>query len=133
MQIECESRTVCSNISSMHLTHLNRFLAANLLLQPKAEQFNCAQRAHSNFLENATQTMLFILVAGLKYPNAATIIGGAWLISRAAFLYGYVYSGKPQGRGRHLGSTFWLCQGALWALTVFGFARDLINIRSVKF
>ncbi|OXV05819.1 hypothetical protein Egran_06413 [Elaphomyces granulatus] len=95
---------------------------------PKAEQYNCAQRAHSNFLENATQTMLFILIAGLKYPNAATIIGGAWLISRVAFLYGYVYSGKLQGRGRHLGSTFWLCQGALWALTVFGFARDLINI-----
>jgi len=95
---------------------------------PKAEQFNCAQRAHANFLENSSQTMLFILVAGLKYPNAAAIIGGAWLISRTAYLYGYVYSGKPHGSGRFLGSTFWFCQGALWALTVFGFARDLINI-----
>jgi glutathione S-transferase len=99
-----------------------------LLVQPKAEQFNCAQRAHANFIENVPQTMLFILVAGLKYPNAAAILGGAWTLLRVAFLYGYVYSGKPQGKGRYAGSVFWLCQGALWALTVFGFARDLINI-----
>ena len=72
--------------------------------------------------------MLFILAAGLKYPNAAAIIGGAWLIARVAYLYGYVYSGKSRGRGRYVGAWFWLCQGALWALTVFGVARDLIDI-----
>lgn len=96
-------------------------------LQPKAEQFNCAQRAHANFLENAPQTMLFTLVAGLKWPNAAAAVGTGWLISRALFLYGYVYSGKPQGKGRFYGGTFWLFQGALWAMTVFGVARELIN------
>jgi len=72
--------------------------------------------------------MLSILVAGLKYPNSAAILGGAWTLLRMAYLYGYVYSGKPQGQGRYAGSFFWLCQGALWALTVFGFAPDLINI-----
>lgn len=96
--------------------------------QPKAEQFNCAQRAHSNFLENAPQTMLFTLVAGLKYPQLTLGLGSAWLISRALFLYGYVYSGKPQGKGRMIGSLFWFVQGGLWGLSVFGVARDLISL-----
>ncbi|KAI9927620.1 hypothetical protein ASPWEDRAFT_31687 [Aspergillus wentii DTO 134E9] len=94
---------------------------------PKAEQFNCAQRAHTNFLENAPQTMLFTLVAGLKYPQSATAIGALWLTFRTLFLYGYVYSGKPQGKGRMIGAFFWLAQGALWGLTVFGVAKDLIS------
>ncbi|KAJ5218415.1 uncharacterized protein N7498_000514 [Penicillium cinerascens] len=93
----------------------------------KAEQFNCAQRAHANFLENAPQTMLFTLVAGLKYPELATGIGALWVVFRSLFMYGYVYSGKPQGKGRMLGGFFWLAQGALWGLTVFGVARDLIS------
>ncbi|KAJ5155278.1 glutathione S-transferase [Penicillium capsulatum] len=91
-----------------------------------AEQFNCAQRAHANYVENASQTILFTLVAGLKYPQLAAVISGVWVVSRILFLYGYVYSGKPQGKGRMLGSTFWLAQGALWGLSVFGVARDLI-------
>ncbi|KAL1967868.1 hypothetical protein VTN77DRAFT_2557 [Rasamsonia byssochlamydoides] len=93
----------------------------------KAEQFNCAQRAHANYLENMPQTMLFTLVAGLKWPNAAAALGAGWVITRALFLYGYVYSGKPQGKGRYLGAPFWLFQGALWAMTVFGVARELIH------
>ncbi|KAJ5103000.1 hypothetical protein N7532_003529 [Penicillium argentinense] len=94
----------------------------------KAEQFNCAQRAHANFLENASQTMLFTLVAGLKYPQLAAGIGAAWVFFRTLFLYGYVYSGKPQGKGRMMGGFFWLAQGALWGLSVFGVGRDLISI-----
>lgn len=95
-------------------------------IQSKAEQFNCAQRAHANFLENAPQTMLFTLVAGLKYPNLAAGLGGAWVVCRSLFLYGYVYSGKPQGKGRYMGGFFWLVQGALWGVTVFGVAKELI-------
>lgn len=72
--------------------------------------------------------MLFTLVAGLKYPQLAATIGGLWVVSRVLFLYGYVYSGKPQGKGRAMGVTFWLAQGALWGLCVFGVARDLISV-----
>lgn len=95
--------------------------------QPKAEQFNCAQRAHSNFLENAPQTIISALVAGLKYPQLTVAVTGAWLIFRALFLYGYVFSGKPQGKGRLIGGFFWFAQGALWGMCVFGVARDLIS------
>lgn len=110
-----------------YLSPREDFQANNSSSQAKAEQFNCAQRAHSNFLENASQTMLFTLVAGLKYPELAAGIGALWVVLRSLFLYGYVYSGKPQGKGRMLGGTFWLAQGALWGLTVFGVARHLVS------
>ena len=72
--------------------------------------------------------MLFTLVAGLKYPQLATGIAASWVVFRALFLYGYVYSGKPQGKGRMIGAFFWLAQGALWGLSVFGVVRDLISL-----
>lgn len=72
--------------------------------------------------------MLFTLVAGLKYPELATGLGGAWLVARALFLYGYVYSGKAQGKGRMLGGWFWLAQGALWGLSVFGVGKSLLSL-----
>lgn len=71
--------------------------------------------------------MLFTLVAGLKYPTYAAGLGAAWVIFRTLFLYGYVYSGKPQGKGRMMGGFFWLVQGALWGLTVFGVGRSLLS------
>ena len=71
--------------------------------------------------------MLYVLVAGLKYPEISAALGTAWVVSRALYLQGYVYSSKPEGRGRYKGSLFLLAQGALWGLSVFGVARSLIN------
>ncbi|KAL4864460.1 hypothetical protein BDV12DRAFT_11164 [Aspergillus spectabilis] len=93
---------------------------------PKAHQFNCAQRAHANFLENAPQTMLSILIAGLKYPQLAAGLGAAWVFFRVLFMYGYIYSTKPQGKGRYNGIMFWFVQAGLWGLSVFGVARDFM-------
>ncbi|KAL4879053.1 hypothetical protein BJY04DRAFT_194642 [Aspergillus karnatakaensis] len=93
---------------------------------PKAYQFNCAQRAHANFLENAPQTMLSILIAGLKYPQIAAGLGAAWAFFRLLFMFGYVYSDKPQGRGRYNGAFFWFAQAGLWGLSVFGVAKDFM-------
>ncbi|PWY70454.1 glutathione S-transferase [Aspergillus heteromorphus CBS 117.55] len=93
---------------------------------PAAHKFNCAQRAHANFLENSSQTMLFTLVAGLKYPQLATLLGALWVASRTVYLYGYVYSTQPRGKGRLWGGAFWFLQGALWGLSVFGVAKELL-------
>lgn len=71
--------------------------------------------------------MLFTLVAGLKYPEWAAGLGALWVFFRALFLYGYVYSGKPQGKGRMIGGFFWLVQGALWGLSVYGVGRPLLS------
>ena len=98
---------------------------SGVLLQPSAERFNCAQRAHGNFLENAPQTMLFILVAGLKWPNLSAALGAAWVVFRSLYLYGYVYSKKPMGQGRFMGVAFWLVQATLWGLSVVGVGKDL--------
>ncbi|KAI5284602.1 hypothetical protein KEM54_001205 [Ascosphaera aggregata] len=93
-----------------------------------AEKFNCAQRAHANYLENLPQTMLSTLVAGLKYPTAATVAGSLWLVARILFLHGYVYSDKPRGMGRFKGAWFWFAQGALWFMCVFGVGKSLMKL-----
>lgn len=95
--------------------------------QPKAEQFNCAQRAHANYLENFPQTMLYTLVAGLKWPVASAVMGGAWVFFRILFLQGYVYSGLEQGKGRFRGGLFWFFQGGLWAMAAFGVGKSLTD------
>ncbi|KAK9783988.1 putative Microsomal glutathione S-transferase 3 [Seiridium cardinale] len=97
------------------------------LAQPKAEQLNCAQRAHANYLENMAQTMMYTLVAGLKWPRATVTIGLTWVFWRLIFAHGYIYSGKPEGNGRLRGAPFWLCQGALWAMSAGAIARNLMK------
>jgi glutathione S-transferase len=70
--------------------------------------------------------MLSILIAGLKYPQLAAGLGAAWVFFRVLFMYGYIYSNKPQGKGRYNGSMFWFMQAGLWGLSVFGVARDFM-------
>lgn len=57
-----------------------------------------AQRAHSNFTENHPSAMGAMLIAGLKYPTVAATIGGAWVIARFIYAYGYTSGKGPQGR-----------------------------------
>jgi glutathione S-transferase len=82
-----------------------------------AHKFNCAQRAHANLLENMSQTMAFMLFAGLQYPTASAALGVGWVISRIIYAAGYVYGSGSNGKGRLWGSTFWLMQGGLWGLS----------------
>jgi glutathione S-transferase len=90
--------------------------AQDMKANQAAYQFNCAQRAHAQFMENAPQTMMSMLVAGVMYPNATAVLGAAWLAARVLYLYGYVYSAKERGGGRYIGGWFWFAQGGLWAL-----------------
>lgn len=60
-------------------------------------KFNCAQRAHANYLENYTQFLSVLVVAGLSYPRAAASLGAVWLVGRVLFLVGYL-SGDPKKR-----------------------------------
>jgi glutathione S-transferase len=83
---------------------------------PAAHTFNCAQRAHAQFMENAPQTMLSMLVAGLEYPNATIGLSLGWLVFRVLYMYGYVYQDKPGGSGRYLGVGYYLAQAGLWGL-----------------
>ncbi|PGH13428.1 hypothetical protein AJ79_03707 [Helicocarpus griseus UAMH5409] len=97
---------------------------------PIAYKFNCAQRAHANFLENMPQTMLYTVVAGLKYPNATAALSATWVVMRILFLYGYVYSDKPNGEGRYYGMLSWFAQAGLWALSAFGMGSSIYKLDS---
>jgi glutathione S-transferase len=78
--------------------------------------FNCAQRAHANYLENYPSMLAAHLIAGLKYPIAATVAGTLWALFRVMYAVGYTRKDKDEGRGRLVGGGFWLCQLALYGL-----------------
>ena len=64
--------------------------------------FNCAQRAHTNYLEHQTTLLAAMFVAGLKAPAVSAAMGVAWLLARMMYLNGYV-SDSPEnqnGKGR---------------------------------
>jgi glutathione S-transferase len=79
--------------------------------------FNCAQRAHGNFLENETSFLAAMMISGLKYPTASALLGVGWLINRVIYAVGYTRQDKEGGKGRLAGAGFWLCQFALYGMT----------------
>ncbi|KFH43277.1 Microsomal glutathione S-transferase-like protein [Hapsidospora chrysogenum ATCC 11550] len=63
-----------------------------------AFRFNCAQRAHANFIENQPTFLSLLAVSGLRYPVAAAALGATWMFGRVAYGMGYASSRGPQGR-----------------------------------
>lgn len=81
---------------------------------PEAHRFNCAQRAHANYVENQTQTVLPLLIAGLRFPITAAVMGAVWTLSRYMYLNGYSKGGDGgKGRYKRGGAFFWLPQVAV--------------------
>jgi glutathione S-transferase len=64
---------------------------------PKAYTFNCAQRAHGNFVENFTPFLGALLISGLRFPAASASLGAIWVAGRVWYATGYVSQG-PKGR-----------------------------------
>ena len=87
-------------------------------------QFNCAQRAHANFLENMPNFVLASVVAGLRFPVATAVAGLVWNAGRIVFAKGYAGSKIEQkGDGRLKGVWYVIPQLALLgmaATTVYG-------------
>ena len=83
-------------------------------------RFNCAQRAHSNYLENLPMFVTGAAISGLKYPVASAVMGAVWLIGRIAYLHGYINSSHTSGgKGRYQGIFYYFGQlglmgTALW-------------------
>ena len=73
---------------------------------PLKYKFNCAQRAHSNYLENLPTFLVTSAVAGLVYPQATAAMGVAWCLGRVMYARGYIASTVAEkGKGRSKG--FW--------------------------
>lgn len=81
---------------------------------PLKFQLNCAQRAHSNFLENYTSTLFSLLVGGITQPKAAAALGVVWAIGRVIYARSYVSKGP---KARHDGGFAFLAQIALMGLS----------------
>ncbi|KAK0532283.1 hypothetical protein OC834_002669 [Tilletia horrida] len=62
-----------------------------------AHVFNCTQRAHANTLEVLPSYIISTLIAGLKAPRAASLLGATWLLSRILYTRGYT-TGDPRKR-----------------------------------
>jgi len=95
---------------------------------PKAFAFNCAQRSHANFTEHHASAVAALLIAGLRFPLAASACGLGWTIARAAYMVGYSTS-KPEtkGRGRYKGAAFWAFELALIGMAGYTGVQMLLN------
>jgi glutathione S-transferase len=62
------------------------------------------------------QTMVMLLVAGLKWPVLSSLLGVGWLGFRGIYAYGYIYGKAKNGGGRRVGTIFWAFQAALWGM-----------------
>ena len=62
-----------------------------------AKQFNCAQRAHANFLENLPTFLILLGTAGLRYPVYSAVSGVVFLAGRVVYAQGYS-TGEPKNR-----------------------------------
>ncbi|EOD47780.1 putative microsomal glutathione s-transferase protein [Neofusicoccum parvum UCRNP2] len=78
--------------------------------------FNCAQRGHYNFLENHTPFLFALLVAGVRKPVAAAVMGGLWSVARIMYAVGYTNPDKQNGKGRLIGSWSTLIQIILYGM-----------------
>lgn len=82
----------------------------------KMHLFNCAVRAHANYNENAPYFTIALLVAGLRSPVTASVMGAGWLVSRIVYAVGYTMESKENGKGRLYGAPFWLFQVGLFGM-----------------
>ena len=53
-------------------------------------KFNCAQRAHYNFLEQIPILLVFLGVSGLQYPFVAGILGLLYVLGRIIVTFTYL-------------------------------------------
>jgi glutathione S-transferase len=75
--------------------------------------FNSAQRAHQNFGENHPTALGALMIAGLRYPVAAAVLGGVWAVNRVVYAIGYTRSGEQGGKGRYYGILWMLAHYVL--------------------
>ncbi|KAF2481368.1 hypothetical protein BDY17DRAFT_187367 [Neohortaea acidophila] len=78
--------------------------------------YNCAQRAHGNWMENHPPFVIALLVAGLRYPIASTALAVGWMVFRTLYAVGYTRSDKTDGKGRLIGTPASFLQLGLYGL-----------------
>lgn len=54
----------------------------------EAHKFNCAQRSHAHFIENQVSMLGSLLLAGLRFPLTAAVMGMGWSVARYLYMVG---------------------------------------------
>lgn len=76
--------------------------------------FNCAQRAHANYLENFAVFLPLLVTSTPLYPKSAAALGGVWIVGRVFYALGYKGSKQgTDGKGRFKGAFYMLAQFGL--------------------
>jgi len=84
-------------------------------------RFNCAQRAHQNYLEHLPTLLVTAAIGGLAFPVASAAFAALWLAGRIVYAHGYINSTLDQkGVGRYKGG--WYVIGQLGLLGTAGCA-----------
>ncbi|CAK7241860.1 MAG: hypothetical protein STHCBS139747_003331 [Sporothrix thermara] len=92
---------------------------------PAAYQFNCAQRAHANFIENLPTVLTTMVISGIKFPVLSGSLGAGWAIARILYVRGYILRG-PKGRYEGAAnSLFAIILSGLSSYTAYTFIKSL--------
>ena len=99
----------------------NAYASANEVATSKEKfLFNCAQRAHAQFLEHYPLFLTSLAVAGLRDPTWAAGLGASWIVARFMFLWGYTRAtGNENGRGRYWGGWYQFPQIGLMGMAMW--------------
>lgn len=63
--------------------------------------------------------MTALLISGLRFPVAASVMGVGWIVSRIAYAIGYTSPNRTDGKARLYGAPFWLFQLGLYGMTAW--------------
>ena len=98
--------STCTDTLAQHLDPNAYASSQEAKEDPAKHAFNCAQRAHANFLEHQPQFLVPLLISGLRYPLASSALGLAWCVARIIYAVGYMNAKKEKGDGRYAGIWF---------------------------
>lgn len=116
-------------LNTVHATNTGKYRKAASIPYPiayapssrtdaAAHQFNCAQRAHANYIETQPSFLIALAFAGLRFPALAGGLGVAWCVARFMYMQGYS-QGAEGGKGRYRGVWFYLAHLGLVGLCAF--------------
>ncbi|KAF2228904.1 membrane-associated proteins in eicosanoid and glutathione metabolism [Viridothelium virens] len=97
----------------------SQIAAAEPAQQKAMYLYNCAQRAHGNFVENQPSLLISLLIAGLRWPLVSAGLGAAWSVSRVLYSVGYTDETKERGSGRYVGLWWIPVQSVLFLMAAW--------------
>jgi len=85
---------------------------------PMSDQIQ--QRAHANYQEHLPNFLVYLFVAGLRYPEISAAMGFSWCVARTMYAMGYTRKdNNEKGNGRYFGIWWYVPHLGLLALSAW--------------